>query len=141
MSLPLSVIMIDIDHFKQYNDVYGHTAGDDCLRKVAQSLTVALNRSDDFVARFGGEEFVCVLPQTDYNGALTVGKRLIDMIRLLDITHKASAVADHVSISIGIATLAAPTPENTVQEMIRAADRCLYSAKAAGRNCLESVLL
>jgi len=72
---------------------------------------------------------------------LTVGKRLIDMIRLLNIPHKASGVADHVSISIGIATSAAPTSDHTIQEVLGAADRCLYDAKASGRNCLESVLL
>jgi len=141
LGMPLSLIMIDIDHFKQYNDCYGHTAGDECLRKVAQTLSVAVNRAADFVARFGGEEFVCVLPQTEYQGALTVGKRLIDMIRLLNIPHKASGVADHVSISIGIATSAAPTSDHTIQEVLGAADRCLYDAKASGRNCLESVLL
>ncbi len=141
LNIPLSLIMIDIDHFKQYNDIYGHTAGDECLRKVAQSLAVALNRPGDFVARFGGEEFVCVLPHTNYQGALVVGRRLINMVRLLDIPHKGSAVADHVSISIGIATLDAPTPKHRVEEIIGAADRCLYNAKSSGRNCLESVLL
>ena len=142
LKLPLSLIMIDIDHFKQYNDTYGHTAGDDCLRKVAQTLAVAVNRPGDFVARYGGEEFVCVLPQTDGRGAVTVGQRLCDMIRILNIPHAASYVVDHVSISLGIATSTITnTSHLSLQEIISAADRCLYHAKASGRNRLESVLL
>jgi diguanylate cyclase (GGDEF)-like protein len=139
LGIPLSLIMIDIDHFKQYNDTYGHSAGDDCLRKVAQALSVAINRPGDFVARFGGEEFVCVLPETDSPGGIAVGQRLCNMIRLLAIPHHGSCVADYVTISIGVATLTCPAADNTIQEIITAADRCLYKAKASGRNRLESV--
>jgi diguanylate cyclase (GGDEF)-like protein len=138
---PLSLVMIDIDQFKQYNDMYGHTSGDECLRKVAQTLAVAVNRPADFVARFGGEEFVCVLPQTDYEGACKVGQRLINMIRLLNIPHKASTVVDYVTISIGIATLVNPAFEHSIEDVISAADRCLYQAKDSGRNCLKSVII
>ncbi len=141
MEIPLSLIMIDIDHFKQFNDIYGHSAGDDCLKKVAKTLAVAINRPADFVARYGGEEFVCVLPQTDEKGAVAVGARLCEMIRLLNIPHASSSAANHVSISLGIATLSRPTPSHTLQEIIDAADRCLYAAKDSGRNRLKSVLL
>ncbi len=141
LSLPLSLIMIDIDHFKLYNDLYGHSAGDDCLRKVAQTLAVAVNRPSDLVARFGGEEFICVLPQTTYKGACAVGQRILEMIRLLDIPHKDSQVAQHVSISLGIATLPHPTSEHDLQDIVGAADQCLYLAKGSGRNRFESICL
>lgn len=139
--IPLSLIMIDIDNFKQYNDYYGHTAGDDCLRKVAQTLSLAVSRPSDFVARYGGEEFICVLPQTNYEGAVAVGQRLCDMIRILKISHVASQVADHITISLGVATITSPTHKCHLQDVIAAADRCLYNAKDSGRNRLESIIL
>jgi diguanylate cyclase (GGDEF)-like protein len=141
LGIPLSLIMIDIDHFKQFNDTYGHSAGDDCLRKVAQALSVAVNRPADLVARYGGEEFVCVLPQTDGQGAVAVGQRLCNMISLLAIPHAGSCIGKYLSISLGVATLTCPTANRTIQDIITAADCCLYKAKESGRNRLDSVSL
>ncbi|MCL2634198.1 MAG: diguanylate cyclase [Oscillospiraceae bacterium] len=129
----LSLMMIDIDFFKKYNDTYGHSAGDDCLRKVADALKKCIIRADDFVARYGGEEFVVVLPNTDETGSLNVAEKLLLSIRECNIPHEANEAADHVTISIGAATgIALHT--HTAEDFIKKADDMLYNSKKDGRN-------
>lgn len=130
---PLSLLMLDVDYFKRFNDRYGHQAGDDCLRQVATAIRETLQRPGDLVTRYGGEEFVCLLAETDLTGALTVAEQLSAAIRKLQIAHEASTVADVVTVSIGACTKntnAAASPGT----MLRVADMQLYAAKAAGRN-------
>jgi len=135
-SAPISLIMVDIDHFKVYNDNYGHPAGDDCLKQVARCLTRSLRRPVDFVARYGGEEFCVVLPSTDMDGAATVASALIESISHLHIPHAYSKVADHVTVSLGAATIL-PTRHVSSRVLVEGEDKCLYKAKKAGRNCLK----
>ncbi|MCL2702401.1 MAG: diguanylate cyclase [Defluviitaleaceae bacterium] len=129
----LSLMMIDIDFFKDYNDTYGHSAGDDCLKAVAALLSKNVPRADDFVARYGGEEFVIVLPNTDENGARIVAERLLAGIRERAIPHKTSAVADHVTFSIGFVTDNVKHT-HTAGNFIKRADEMLYKSKHSGRN-------
>ncbi len=129
----LSLAMIDVDHFKRYNDHYGHALGDRCLGTVAVTLQAALQRPADLVARYGGEEFVCVLPDTDLAGAEQIAKRICSAVEALAIAHADSPVAGHVTISLGIATVL-PRPELPPTGLIEAADRALYEAKQRGRN-------
>ena len=132
-SQPLSLIMMDVDFFKRYNDNYGHQQGDECLRQVAEAMATAVFRPADLVARSGGEEFVVVMPNTNETGALAVAKRICERIRGLAIPHAYSDVAEHVTASIGVATLI-PQPDHPSSELVSAADAALYSAKHAGRN-------
>jgi len=131
----LSLIMIDIDYFKLFNDHYGHIAGDDCLKQIANTLAEHISRSTDLIARYGGEEFVCVLSETDSKGAELIGKKLCHQVASLNIPHAYSAVADHVTISLGSAAVIPSTLESP-KELIEAADKNLYLAKAQGRNRL-----
>jgi len=130
---PLSVMMIDIDFFKQFNDHYGHLAGDDCLKAIAQLLATSARRPADFVARYGGEEFVCILPDTDYVGAKALAEQVRKNVEMLAIPHQSSQVAEVVTVSIGVASVAAPH-EDTPNGLIKAADAKLYEAKRKGRN-------
>lgn len=134
---PLSLIMLDIDHFKPFNDHYGHAAGDECLRKVARMLELSLGRSVDFVGRYGGEEFACILPDTDLNGAVRVAENLRGTIRNLAIPHAFSDVTEHVTVSLGAAATI-PNAEITLDRLIETADTMLYKAKKDGRNCVKS---
>jgi len=136
--LPLSAIMIDVDHFKLYNDSYGHARGDECLREVAQTLALRVQRAGDLVARYGGEEFVVLLPGTDHASALGVGESLRSAVEALGMEHRASKVADHVTISVGVAT-SSPAGRGGVPGIIEAADGMLYACKTAGRNCVQGV--
>jgi len=129
----LSVLMIDVDYFKKYNDSYGHDAGDNCLRAVAEALSQCVIRDEDFVARYGGEEFVVVLPNTDKNGAQVIAEKMLEKIREEKIPHKASDVADYVTISIGGATGIIKHSQNP-QDYIKVADKALYESKKNGRN-------
>ncbi len=131
---PLSLLLCDIDYFKQYNDTYGHAAGDTCLTLVAQALKQAVQRSADLVARYGGEEFAVILPNTDSEGAFKVAQKIREALQQLEIPHLASKVDKNVTMSIGIATV---IPVSTMEplELIEEADRALYQAKASGRNC------
>lgn len=131
--VPLSLIMIDIDHFKLYNDNYGHIEGDDCLRKVASGLATAMSRPADFIARYGGEEFAVILPMTDHDGAVTVAETLLEKIRELNLPHRNSLVAERVTISLGIATML-PIREASPTILVDRADKALYTSKVAGRN-------
>jgi len=134
---PLSLIVLDIDFFKQYNDLYGHIQGDKCLANVAQTLNLAAVRPRDIAARFGGEEFVLLLPETDESAALKVAERCQRLIEKLKIPHEKSAVSQFVTASIGVGTINPPAgmePKN----FIEAVDKLLYAAKQKGRNRIES---
>ena len=129
----LSLMMIDIDHFKLYNDTYGHLEGDDCLRAVAQAMSGALHRAGDMVARYGGEEFACILPDTGSNGSRNVAERIMAGVSDLEISHSASPVAPKVTVSIGYCTKM-PEEGRTPEQLVLCADRNLYRAKQNGRN-------
>ena len=129
---PLSLILVDVDYFKRYNDRYGHLAGDDCLKSVAQTLSETVRRPYDLVARYGGEEFACVLPNTVLSGAVEIAERMQERVRTLGIEHAASDVDRVLTISLGVATLT-PTGELGFEALIEAADKQLYAAKNAGR--------
>jgi len=132
---PLSLLMIDIDFFKQYNDRYGHVRGDDCLKRIAETLGAGASRPRDFLARYGGEEFVLVLPDTDAKGAAHIAERCRAAVANQAIPHEASSVAPHVTISIGVGTIV-PTAESDPVQFIEVVDKRLYRAKQTGRNRL-----
>lgn len=130
---PLSVILIDIDFFKPYNDHYGHLAGDECLRKVARGMDEVVQRASDLVARYGGEEFSVVLPNTDLKGAIRIATELLEKIRALGVPHEYSKAADIVTISLGVVSRVAC--ENLAPaDLLNLADAALYEAKESGRN-------
>lgn len=133
----LSLFMIDIDHFKQFNDHYGHAQGDACLRVVASAIQSELRRAGDFVARFGGEEFVVILPRTELAGATVIAERLCNAISALKIAHEKSPTSQFVSISIGIAVIE-NIENNTALSLLGQADKALYRAKRNGRNRYEA---
>ena len=133
---PLSLLLLDVDYFKQFNDKYGHQAGDDCLRQVAAVLKQALRRDDDLAARYGGEEFVLLLPFTDLPGALTVADSVQRALARLALPHAGSLVANRVTCSLGCARLI-PEPEIAPGELVEMADVALYRAKRNGRNRIE----
>ncbi len=137
---PLSLIMLDIDFFKAFNDHYGHLAGDDCLRQVAQCLDGRVRRPADLVARYGGEEFACLLPETNAMGAATMAKRFLESMNELNIPHAYSEAADHVTLSMGVATII-PLIGQPSSELVRRADQLLYEAKQNGRNQFRSRLM
>jgi diguanylate cyclase (GGDEF)-like protein len=136
--LPLSLIMIDIDYFKRFNDHYGHNTGDVCLKQVAQTLATAIERKTDFIARYGGEEFVCILPMTDAKGAIVIAKKLQCSVFSLHIPHVDSLIADRVTISQGVTTIF-PTLIINHKALIEVVDKALYQAKTAGRNQIKTV--
>ena len=129
----LSLMMIDIDRFKQYNDTYGHSAGDDCLKIVAEILTNTVTRADDFTVRYGGEEFTAVLPNTSESGARMLAEKLLENIRNRGIPHEQSDVADFVTVSIGVITGVAGHGKSGA-DYIKKADEMLYKSKQSGRN-------
>lgn len=132
-SQPLSLILLDIDYFKQYNDHYGHVRGDDCLKSVGQALSGAAVRPRDLLARYGGEEFVLLLPETDAQAAAQVAERCRQLIRGQNIQHAHSQVAPQLTISLGVGTLV-PGPFDQPQAFLEKVDRLLYKAKHQGRN-------
>lgn len=129
----ISLILLDIDHFKLYNDTYGHQAGDDCLQKVAEALATTIHRPTDLVARFGGEEFAIVLGGTDTEGALNIAERVFENIKNLKLPHVSSKTSEYLTVSLGVATIF-PQFETTEADLIKAADKALYQAKETGRN-------
>lgn len=129
--LPLALVLIDVDHFKKYNDGLGHQAGDECLRLLAQSLSELVRRPGEVVARFGGEEFGLIIPGCARIDASGVGEWICKQIRELHIPHPDSVTSDWVTLSLGIATLV-PSPATSAAEMLRLADQALYSAKKNG---------
>jgi two-component system chemotaxis family response regulator WspR len=130
---PVSILMIDVDHFKQYNDTYGHLAGDEVLKTVADSLQRGSRRATDHAARFGGEEFVMVLPLTDRAGAQRLADDIRRQVEDLRVPHSASSVGDFLTVSIGGATMIPQRTESPLL-LVDAADKALYEAKRAGRN-------
>lgn len=130
---PISALMIDVDHFKLYNDHYGHPAGDACLKKVTQAIKSCLHRTSDLLGRYGGEEFIVLLPETDTQGAYCVAQAINDAIYKLMIPHTTSLSGSHITASIGGATCLRTT-NHSLDELIRSADRALYKAKRSGRN-------
>jgi two-component system chemotaxis family response regulator WspR len=130
---PLSLVMLDVDHFKQFNDNYGHQAGDDCLVQVAAALQTSLLRPADTAARYGGEEFIAILPNTPGEGAFVLAEKMRQAIIALNIPHARSSVANHVTVSLGAATTI-PTDGAGMEALIKAADTGLYEAKETGRN-------
>jgi diguanylate cyclase (GGDEF)-like protein len=136
---PLSLIMCDVDFFKNYNDRYLHPNGDRCLIQVAMSIRNTVRRSGDLVARYGGEEFAIVLPNTDALGAVSVAENIRSAVKGLQITHEASSVCPHVTISVGVSTII-PNHENDFQALVNAADRALYQAKSQGRDRVTMIV-
>ncbi|MDR3429584.1 sensor domain-containing diguanylate cyclase [Silvimonas sp.] len=134
---PLSLILLDIDFFKQYNDRYGHILGDKCLTRVAQTLSLAIAGPRDIAARFGGEEFVILLPETDENGAREVAERCQRLIEKLQILHEKADDGQVLTVSMGVGTIV-PSAGMEATDFIQAVDKCLYSAKQNGRNRIES---
>ncbi len=130
---PISLVMIDVDRFKEFNDTYGHQAGDECLIKVAKAFGGALHRPVDFVARYGGEEFVALLPNTDLEGALSVSREVQTAIKELAIPHESSEVDPYVTVSLGV-TSVIPTEQIQPTALVTMADNALYQAKRRGRN-------
>lgn len=126
-----ALIMLDVDFFKQYNDCYGHSAGDHCLQQIADSIKAAIKRESDLVARYGGEEFVVLLPDTDRAGALLVAERIQQCIKAAAIPHRKSSVAPLITASLGVAL---STASSTLEQLQQTADKNLYRAKEAGRN-------
>lgn len=129
----LSLLLVDIDHFKQYNDRFGHAAGDECLRQVARVLSENYARPGDFAARYGGEEFAVILPETSLSGAAHVAERLRCAVAALDLTDPGTPSGRRVTVSVGVASIR-PGCGAAPPALIEAADRALYSAKAQGRN-------
>ena len=130
---PLSLIMMDVDFFKRYNDHYGHQQGDECLRQVASTTAGATFRPADLVARYGGEEFAVIMPNTNEVGAQAVAERICARIQELKLPHAHSDVADHVTVSIGTASMV-PQSDRLCTELVSTADTALYAAKHSGRN-------
>jgi len=139
-ALPLSLIIIDIDHFKLFNDNYGHQAGDVCLTQIAQKLSAPLRRKTDLIARYGGEEFGCILPMTMLDNAIMIAEGFRADILSLQIPHAYSSTGSCVTISQGVATIF-PTKGSLPGSLINAADEALYRSKETGRNKVSSVLI
>lgn len=129
----LSVMMLDIDYFKRYNDTYGHSEGDECLRCIAKIIMESLTRNGDYVARYGGEEFTVILPGADESLARVIANRILENIRALNILHKNNDAAPYVTISIG-ATTGRVECGQTKEDYIKRADEALYISKRQGRN-------
>jgi len=129
----IGLIMVDLDHFKRFNDYYGHVRGDECLREVSQALKHCVQRPRDLVARYGGEEFAIVLPSIQFEGVEVVAQRLQQVIAQLKLTHETSPVSDYVTLSMGLAWCEPVAGEHWTL-LVEAADEALYTAKAAGRN-------
>ena len=130
---PIGLLMIDVDFFKHYNDHYGHLAGDACLQAIAKAASSKMVRAIDLLARFGGEEFVAMLPSTDLDGAHKVALGICEAVSRLNIPHASSSVADHVTVSIGVTSIL-PDRKSATDEAVAAADQALYAAKQQGRN-------
>jgi len=136
----LAVIMFDIDYFKPYNDNYGHPQGDVALRQVAQAMKLSQLRPFDTVCRYGGEEFVLILSETDLTGATIVAKRMCQAVEDLAIMHQHSAVSSVLTISAGVGVIK-PDLGNSLDELLSLSDQALYSAKENGRNRVEAIEL
>ena len=129
----LGLIIIDVDHFKLYNDNYGHLAGDDCLKKVADCISKSLKRSTDFVSRYGGEEFAVILPGANFSSAMRIAENIRSDVEEMKIPHELSEASDFVTVSLGASSMM-PIKESSPEELIKKADKALYRAKENGRN-------
>ncbi len=134
---PISIILIDIDFFKTYNDEYGHQAGDNCLQKIASALSNSIKRSSDLMARYGGEEFVAILPESDKNAAITVAERIKKNVENLKLKHEKSSVAAFVTVSSGTSTTI-PGHKDLCETLLKKSDTALYRSKSDGRNRVSS---
>ena len=132
----LSLILIDVDYFKRYNDKYGHQAGDECLKSIALTLAKCVRRPYDLVARYGGEEFACILPSTGISGAIEIAERMLQCVRELNIEHSESDLGQVVTISLGVATVI-PSVDFKLQDLLESADKQLYKSKQTGRSCVS----
>jgi diguanylate cyclase (GGDEF)-like protein len=132
---PLSLILMDVDEFKHYNDHYGHLMGDDCLKQVAKTLKNTIKRPADLVTRYGGEEFAVVLPFTSIEGAKQVAQGVSEAINSLHLPHPKSSVSHYLTLSLGISCIV-PQPELSLETLIATADKALYQAKEQGRDCM-----
>lgn len=130
---PMALILGDVDHFKRYNDTYGHQRGDECLRLVATALRQAARRKVDVVARYGGEEFAMLLPDTPAVSALLVASRVLEAVRGLRLPHETSPTSGHVTMSLGVCATV-PQNDQRREDLVHAADQALYDAKSKGRN-------
>jgi len=135
-STSLGLLMIDVDYFKKYNDTYGHLQGDDCLIAIAAQIKKAVKRPRDVASRFGGEEFIVLMPDTDYRGAKVIARRIMARVDSLVIEHSASAVSDRVTVSVGIACII-PDEGNSMVDHLNMVDTALYDAKGS-RNCFRT---
>ncbi len=135
----LSLLMLDLDHFKLFNDYYGHISGDKCLQQIGRVLNDCAGRSADLAARYGGEEFACILPETGRDGAFMVAEGIHREIMALAIPHKKSKVADCITASFGLVTTQCTTDKSALDLVVQA-DRLLYKAKASGRNCIKTAI-
>jgi diguanylate cyclase (GGDEF)-like protein len=136
--LPLALMMLDIDYFKQFNDIYGHQSGDNCLVLIAKALKAGCGRAGDFVARYGGEEIAIILPATTMDTAMFQAESLRHKVQDLAIPHSGSDIGKVVTVSIGIVSVL-PTPKMHPSELVATADRALYRAKETGRNRVEQL--
>ena len=127
-SIPLTLMMIDIDFFKSFNDNYGHQAGDDCIRDVARLLRASAQRSSDVVARYGGDEFAIILPHMEKEEAYQFAEQIRKRVLELAVPHEYSSVSPYLTISIGVHTLV-PSDQSSIEEFIETADQALYEAK------------
>lgn len=134
---PLTVVLMDIDNFKGYNDHYGHGKGDVCLESVAGAIAESAARSSDFVARYGGEEFAAIFPNTDAEGGLGKAEEIRQRVEDLGIAHEYSETAEHVTISVGVCTCT-PDDQDKAEELVKKADEALYRSKEEGRNRVTS---
>jgi diguanylate cyclase (GGDEF)-like protein len=137
ISSALSLLLIDIDYFKQYNDTFGHLKGDECLSYIADTLKINLNRPGDFVARYGGEEFCIIMPETDLVGAIAFAEKINSTIIELKIENPGSEVSKYLTVSVGVATIV-PKERDSYMDLIYTSDKALYKAKKDGRNIIRS---
>jgi len=136
--IPLSVLMIDIDHFKRYNDSLGHAAGDKCLRKVAQAMQFCVRVDKDSLARCGGEEFIAIIPAASLADAEQIGERIRIAVEDLKIAHPSNPLSKYVTVCVGVATVETISGDDKPDRLLKAADYALYTAKSRGRNCIAS---
>lgn len=132
----LSLILLDIDYFKAFNDTYGHIKGDECLRQIGKAIAGCAHRATDLAARYGGEEFACILPETDQKGAIIMAENIRQSIQALAIAHQGSKVADSVTASLGVLTVRC-TAQQSIKDILSQVDTLLYRAKSSGRNRVE----
>lgn len=137
---PFSLLMLDIDFFKDYNDTYGHPAGDRVLIQVVNAIKLQLNRATDVLTRYGGEEFAVILPDCDAEGSHTMAEKLRQAVATLNIPHANSRVADYITLSIGVSSVQAGT-QCSAACLLESADSALYNAKRSGRNCVKYLIM